>query len=66
MAGDQLRDCTLCVQRHGKGIALCSYDRSARTVPGRQLWNDFQWSRNYHKVYRVDFLRSQPDGNWIE
>jgi prepilin-type processing-associated H-X9-DG protein len=54
------------MKRHGKGIALCFYDGSARQVRGRQLWSDFQWSRHYDKVYGANFLRSQPQGNWIE
>ena len=54
------------MKRHGKGIALCFYDGSARTVRGRRLWSDLQWSRNYDKAYGANYLRSQPQGNWLE
>ncbi len=54
------------MKRHGKGIALCLYDGSARAVRARQLWSDFQWSRHYDRVYGANYLRSQPQGNWLE
>jgi len=54
------------MKRHGKGIALCFYDGSARAVRGRQLWSDCQWSRHYDKAYGANYLRSQPQGNWLE
>jgi prepilin-type N-terminal cleavage/methylation domain-containing protein/prepilin-type processing-associated H-X9-DG protein len=52
------------MKRHGKGISVGMFDGSVQRVKANELWG-LQWSRNYDRIYGLNYLKTQPQGKWL-